>query len=657
MKNLLRVMVIILFQVHASAQPRNRILVARDLVEIGVVQGMDSTEVTIPPGLLDLTSGMGISARMTNTGNHSCRVEGYLNGERWINSCIFLDPGELKTMEILFKRLKEKGTEDFPAMNGLPGGAMYHWKAFDPAETEKVTFRVYADNACSVSIDDIGTFGTFVPPEEMSARKDFFPFIDRLGQYKHASWPGKTENVWDLGNHYQEEMEELVLMPGPAGRSRYGGWQDGPRREATGNFRVEKVNGKWWLIDPEGYLFWSHGVTCVGFSSAMTRISGREHFFEGIPAKDEALGVFLRTVNGQMIFDFSMANLYRKYGEGWKEKATLHALKRLKSWGLNSFGNWSDQDIYLYSDNRLPYTVDISPHWPRLDGKEKKFPDVFDPAFQKAVAEAMQNKGGRMKDDPFCIGYFVDNELSVSGLTRSLMEQAPEGYAKQAFMEYLKNRYGSIAKLNRQWQTGYSSWKQLMRITELPAMAADDAKAFDLQVLERYHRICREEVKKVAPDKLYLGSRLHCHYYPDDQTEVELIKIAARYCDVVTFNRYRFTAGDLVLPEGVDKPILIGEFHFGALERGHFHTGLRSVANQQQRAEAYYHYVEGALKNPQVVGTHWFQYSDQAFTGRFDGENYQIGFVDICDNPYPEIVAASRKIGYQLYESRNGSTK
>ena len=48
----------------------------------------------------------------------------------------------------------------------------------------------------------------------------------------------------------------------------------------------------------------------------------------------------------------------------------------------------------------------------------------------------------------------------------------------------------------------------------------------------------------------------------------------------------------------------------------------------------------------------WFQYSDQAFTGRGDGENYQIGFIDICDNPYPEIIGAARKIGYHLYQTR-----
>jgi hypothetical protein len=358
-----------------------------------------------------------------------------------------------------------------------------------------------------------------------------------------------------------------------------------------------------------------------------------------------------------MLFDFSAANLYRKYGDAWTEKATIHVLKRLRSWGFNSFGNWSDQEIYLYQENRIPYTVDISPRWPRLDGMDKKFPDVFDPAFQRAVAEAMQGKGGRMKEDPYCIGYFVDNELSVSGLVSSLMKQAPNGPAKLAFIGHLKDRYGTIRKLNQQWRSRYSGWRSLMRTKELPVGAREDARRFEGLILDRYYRICREEVKRVAPSKLYLGSRLHCHYFPEDPTETELIRIAARHCDVITFNRYRFSAEDLVLPEGVDKPIIIGEFHFGALDRGHFHTGLRSVASQEQRAEAYYQYVKGALKNPQIVGTHWFQYGDQAFTGRFDGENYQIGFVDICDNPYPEIVVAARKIGYQLYEWRSQSNE
>jgi agarase len=54
-----------------------------------------------------------------------------------------------------------------------------------------------------------------------------------------------------------------------------------------------------------------------------------------------------------------------------------------------------------------------------------------------------------------------------------------------------------------------------------------------------------------------------------------------------------------------------------------------------------------------MVGTHWFQYQDQPTTGRvYDEENYQIGFVDIADTPYAELVAAARSVAAQLYSLR-----
>jgi len=104
----------------------------------------------------------------------------------------------------------------------------------------------------------------------------------------------------------------------------------------------------------------------------------------------------------------------------------------------------------------------------------------------------------------------------------------------------------------------------------------------------------------------------------------------------------------------VDMPAIIGEFHFGALDRGMFHTGLRGAADQDERGEKYRRYVESALKNPSLVGVHWFQYCDQPATGRADGENYQIGFIDVCDTPYPETVAACRKVAAGMYALRAG---
>ena len=107
------------------------------------------------------------------------------------------------------------------------------------------------------------------------------------------------------------------------------------------------------------------------------------------------------------------------------------------------------------------------------------------------------------------------------------------------------------------------------------------------------------------------------------------------------------------MEEGGDKPYIIGEFHFGALDRGMFHTGLVSVEDQNERAQAFTDYVSDCLAHPNIVGCHWFQYTDSPTTGRsFDGENYQIGFTDVCDTPYPELIKASRAIGEKLYQAR-----
>ena len=99
---------------------------------------------------------------------------------------------------------------------------------------------------------------------------------------------------------------------------------------------------------------------------------------------------------------------------------------------------------------------------------------------------------------------------------------------------------------------------------------------------------------------------------------------------------------------------MVGEFHFGALDRGLFHTGLVPMENQQMRAQTYKDYVIGALRHPQFVGCHWFQYRDEPVTGRsWDGENYQVGFVDVADTPYKKLVDAARETGYHLNDNIN----
>jgi hypothetical protein len=101
--------------------------------------------------------------------------------------------------------------------------------------------------------------------------------------------------------------------------------------------------------------------------------------------------------------------------------------------------------------------------------------------------------------------------------------------------------------------------------------------------------------------------------------------------------------------------VIIGEFHFGALDRGLPATGLRGVASQADRGVAYRRYLESGAANPNLVGVHYFILNDQAVLGRFDGENYQIGFQDVCHTPYPELVEQAQAAHEAMYDVMTGA--
>ncbi|WP_354623075.1 hypothetical protein [Psychromonas sp. MME2] len=59
------------------------------------------------------------------------------------------------------------------------------------------------------------------------------------------------------------------------------------------------------------------------------------------------------------------------------------------------------------------------------------------------------------------------------------------------------------------------------------------------------------------------------------------------------------------------------------------------------------------MDNPYFVGAHWFQYLDSPATGRaWDGENYNVGFVTIADQPYTKLIEAAKAFNKGLYQNR-----
>ncbi len=121
------------------------------------------------------------------------------------------------------------------------------------------------------------------PNPEMN--KDFLvDIVDEFGQFTRAQYPSKIKSTEQLRALAEQEIESLKGKP-LAGRSTYHGWANGPKLKATGYFRTEKVDGKWWLVDPQGYLYFSSGVDIIRLSNSST-ITGYDFDTSKIAARD-----------------------------------------------------------------------------------------------------------------------------------------------------------------------------------------------------------------------------------------------------------------------------------------------------------------------------------------------------------------------------------
>lgn len=283
-------------------------------------KGVCSLSIDIPEDSRDVSRHTRIRIPVASTGNAACRVSARLNGKKWVGGAVVLAPGESESLEVVFLHPVDKTAPPFANMDGVPGGGLYIWDPIDPSNLKTLQIEIKGDGPVSITIGGIDADGDYRTGKEAAAVEGFFPFIDEYGQYNHHDWPGKIRSDQDLKKHLLDERKELSLLAEPENFDKYGGWEGGPKLPATGNFYVEKVNGAWWLIDPEGRLFWSHGVNCAGFGSGGTQTAGREEYFAKRPGAESP-------------FNFYTANLARKFGDDWREESILHIHRRLRSWG------------------------------------------------------------------------------------------------------------------------------------------------------------------------------------------------------------------------------------------------------------------------------------------------------------------------------------
>jgi hypothetical protein len=439
------------------------------------------------------------------------------------------------------------------------------------------------------------------------------PVVDQFGQWIAADWPGKIISLEQLKSEWA--TEDKALGAGDFGFCKYGGYRNA-KAKATGFFRVEQVDGRWWFVDPDGHLFFSTSSTGMGAGGGESRLQGRENYFAALPPVDTNASPGRRPQTG-----FYSWNLLRRFGPDHREGWVDVDIRRMESWGLNTIGNWSDSR--LWDAHKKAYVVNL-----RGWGMETGYmgmPDVFSDAFPKIADEAAAQQCAPRKDDPYLLGYFIANEPPWPGRESMVVDLILEG------------RPSAIQK----------EAKAFLADGDTP----EKRKQFVYRAFEKYLQVINAAVKKHDPNHLNLGLRFGGSLPPAD-----MLRASASF-DVYSMNVYSTSINRKTMEEiyrVTGRPIIVGEFHFGVPGRG-LAAGLVQVSDQKERGVAYRYYVEQAASFPAFIGSSWFQWVDQPNTGRMDGENYNIGLVDVTDRPYSELIDAMKTTHRRLQAVHSGS--
>ena len=419
------------------------------------------------------------------------------------------------------------------------------------------------------------------------------------------------------------------------------------------------------MTDPLGFALFSKGPDGVGPGSEC-RVDGVEKWLDWLPEREDGeYGNFYFETGRRsgrrrpLMFSFAKANLYRVFGEAWYEKWKDMMRGQLKKYGMNTLGNWSEGE--LLGQIGIPYVTSL-PEFPATTRSIfRDFPDVFSEEYRVEAERCAQALAER-KEDPLMIGYFLRNEpgwafVDDLVLADEVLYNSEKTACKEELIGFLKERYQSIDKLNASWNSSFAGFDglycQQKSVSKWSEAAEKDMREFSRRMMRAYIEIPVRECRKVDPNHMILGMRWAWISNPDLVTGWENFDVFSINCYAVDPTEKIQRIVDL----GVDLPVIIGEFHFGALDAGLSATGLEGVESQKERGIAYQYYCESVAAHPNGVGCHYFQCYDQFMLGRFDGENYNIGLFDICSCVYPEMMEQIRECSGRVYYVADGQTR
>jgi hypothetical protein len=382
------------------------------------------------------------------------------------------------------------------------------------------------------------------------AQTDYLP-IQIKRQFSHG-WMTKNTKLVELIGGYE------MTTDGTDDFTRYGTYKH-LRTDSTGFFYVKKINGRWWMIDPDGY---------AGINMAVSA---------------------LPEIKIQDNYDI------------------------LKHNGFNASGNFlanenQTNDIYN-NDNYHNFTYTRRPnfylkyqfrrhnYYPTPDNVRGSYNHVLvlDPYFQQWCDSVAQAEVLPYKDDRNLLGYFSDNEINFNqDQLKNLVSDLPaDDPSRLAALEF--------ATTNGLTESDVIN-------NNIPEAIKRD---FATHLANHYFSTIKEAIHRYDTNHLILGARLHGR----PRGIPGVVEASHKHTDVTSVNFYDYfsPAEQIARPEWTqDHPIIVGEFYVKDINQ--FNVSQPGagwyVNGQNYRGYFYQNSCIEFLEDGNFIGWHYFKFQD-----------------------------------------------
>ena len=405
-----------------------------------------------------------------------------------------------------------------------------------------------------------------------------------------------------------------------------------------------------------------HGVANAGFFRTAKDADGRWHFVDPLGKPFFLAGVGSANPRG----DYNAKLGYAPYGRTVARKYpsvsdwSTNTLARLTSWGFNMVS--SPEKTLLHRG--LPHATILSigtmmsssgdyDILPCDGGPCTAFPNVFSPKFEAYCRYVARRQCAPNKDDPWLIGYYIDNELSWWGDMRKFSTPPARGL----FDACAKKPAGHSARV------ALEAFLKERGIASPEAAPVEVTREFIRLIARRYFEITTRAIREADPNHLVLG----CRFAGLRSSDPVVWEECGRYCDVVSANVYPMVdldrgvalnglhakarpIADVIAERAAmaGKPVIVTEWSFTALDSGLpcTHGAGQRFFTQRERAAAAGVFARTLYALPCCAGYVFFKWSDQPACGRKSekSENSNYGLVNADDEPWPELVAALAEV-------------